>query len=117
MHNNTNQDCNRLCGTIKEITNAEDKPSFENIITSKIYLKCPKLKLTKKEDLKESNIYIGSYIFDIIFKNQPLDDIDDLFVNDTKLVYHRITIIAQGEKSDMENLKQVILKLISNKEY
>ena len=36
------------------------------------------------------------------------------FVNDTKLVYHRITIIAQGEKPDMENLKQVILELISN---
>jgi hypothetical protein len=70
--------------------------------------------MTQNEDLKESNIYIGSYIFNIIFKNQPLDDVDDLFVNDTKLVYHRITIIAQGEKPDMENLKQVILELISN---
>ena len=114
MHDNIEAECKRLCEKIQEVIKAKYQPSFEYIITSEIYLKCPKLKMTQNEDLKESNIYIGSYIFNIIFKNQPLDDVDALFVNNTKLVYHRITIIAQGEKSDMENLKQVILELISN---
>jgi hypothetical protein len=114
MHDNIEIECKRLCEKIQEVIKAKYQLSFEHIITSEIYLACPKLKMTQNEDLKESNIYIGSYIFNIIFKNQPLDDVDDLFVNDTKLVYHRITTIAQGEESDMENLKQVILELISN---
>ena len=31
-------------------------------------------------------------------------------------MYQNLTNIAKGEKSELENLKQVILKLISNKE-
>lgn len=69
-----------------------------------------------KEYFKESSLYTDNDIFNIIFVNQSLD-VDDLEINENKLLYRKnFTNIAQGEKSDMEKLKQVILELISNKE-
>lgn len=120
MHDDTIKDSTKLCERIKEIMRAKYQSSFENIITSEINTACPKLKIIHKNNVKEyskqSNIYTDNDIFDIIFKNQSLDA-DDLEVNGHKLLYRiNFTDIAQGEKSDMENLKQTIIELISNKE-
>ena len=115
MHNDIETECNQLCKEIKETIKVKYKASFENIIINKIYSTCPKLKMTYKTDLIESNIYIATYIFKTIFKNQPIDA-NDLDVIGHKLVYQRITTFAQGEESDMEKLKQTILELISDKD-
>ena len=115
IHDEIKTDCIRLCNEIKEIINAEDKPSFENIINIKINSVCPKLKMTYKTDLIESNTYIAPYIFKNIFKNQPID-VNDLDVIGQKLLHQKISIFAQGEESDMKKTKQVILELISNQD-
>jgi hypothetical protein len=115
MHNDTIQECTQLCRKIKEIINAQDKPSFESIITAEINTACPKLKMTYDTNLRESNIYIAPYIFKTIFKNQPINA-NELDASGQKLVYGGITTFAQGEKPDMEKLKQVLLELISNNE-
>ena len=119
MHDDIKKDSTKLCKRIEEIIHSTDKPSFENIIITKINLDCPKLKRTHKNNLKEysqePNIYTDNDVFDIIFKNRLLD-VNDLNVNGDKLIYQNFKNIAKGEKSDLENLKQVILKLISNKE-
>jgi hypothetical protein len=44
MHNDTIEECTQLCRKIKEIIDAKDKPSFENIIINTINSDCPKLK-------------------------------------------------------------------------
>ena len=110
----------KICGKISEIMIAKYQSSFENIITSEIYLKCPKLKIIHKNNVtqysKQSNIYTDNDIFKIVFKNQSLNA-NDLEVNGDKLLYREnFTDIAKGEKSDIEKLKHVILELISNKE-
>jgi len=121
IHDNTKNDCIKLCERIKEIIKAQDNPSFENIIITKINTECPNFKSTHKNNLKEysnqSAIYTDNDVFDIIFKNQSLDE-DDLDVKEDndKLIYQNFKNIAQGEKSDKENLKQTIIELISNKE-
>lgn len=119
MHNDTIEECTQLCRKIKEIIHAKDKPSFENIIITKINSDCPKLKMTHKNNLKEyskePNIYTDNDVFNIIFKNQVLD-VNDLDAKEGKLLYQNFTNVAQGEKLDMEKLKKVILELISNNE-
>ena len=115
MHNDTIKDCNKLCEKIKEIMIAKYQSSFENIITSKINSSCPKLKIIHKYNVKEyskpSSIYTDNDVFDIIFKNQILDT-DDFELHGHKLLYRKnFTYIAQGEKSDMENLKQIIFEI------
>jgi len=70
IHNDTIQDCIQLCRKIKEIINAQEKPSFENTIITRIKSDCPKLKITYDTNLRESNIYIAQYIFKTFFENQ-----------------------------------------------
>jgi hypothetical protein len=119
MHTDIEKDCKRLCKEIEEIIKAKYKPSFEHTITSEIYLTCPKRKIVHKNNVKEyfyqSNIYTDNDVFDIIFKNHSLDT-NDLEVNGDKLIYQNFTNIAKGEKSELETLNQLILKLASNKE-
>ena len=109
--------CKRIIDNL--LVHAKDKPSFENIIITKINSDCPKLKMTHKNNLKEysnePNTYTDNDVFNIIFKNQELD-VHDLDAKEGKLLYQNFTNVAQGEKLDMEKLKKVILELISNNE-
>jgi hypothetical protein len=119
MHDDDLNNCTKLCERIKEITKAQDKPSFENIIITQINSAFPKLKIIHKNNVteysKQSNIYTDNHIFNIIFKNHSLTA-NDLNVNGDKLMYKNFRNIAQGEESDLKTLKQVILKLASTKE-
>ena len=119
MHDDIRNNCTKLCRRIKEIINAQDKSSFENIIITQINSSCPKLKIIHKDNVteysKQSSIYTDNDVFDIIFKNHSLDA-NDVEIKEDKLMYQNLTNIAKGEKSELETLKQVILKLASNKE-
>ena len=119
MHDDIRNNCTKLCERSKEIINGQDKPSFENIIITRINSTCPTLKMTHKNNVteysKQSSIYTGNDVFDIIFKNHSLDA-NDLEIKGDKLMYQNLTNIAKGEKSELENLKQTILELISNKD-
>jgi hypothetical protein len=119
MHENIKNNCTKLCEQIQEVIKAKYQPSFEHIITVEIYLKCPKLKIIHKNNVieysKQFNIYTDNDIFDIIFKNQLLD-VNDLQIKGDKLIYQNFSNIAKGEKSELETLKQVLLKLTLNKD-
>jgi hypothetical protein len=94
------------------------EPSYESIKLGNIKQKCPGLRRTDKESLRENNIFLASYVFNLIFEKVSSEKSETkLFVERTSdSNIHRLTdnarVFGQGSLQEMTNLKKAIEELI-----
>ncbi|MGA9843158.1 MAG: hypothetical protein WBQ25_12650 [Nitrososphaeraceae archaeon] len=111
----------QLCEEMKNLMayGTQVRPSFQVMIVNKIRSFCPKLKNTLSRELEQSNIYIESNIFKLIFAKIAnkesiigLKTIPSSLNNSSILSYRDLFALAQGEVADIEKLKTGIEQLV-----
>ena len=115
-----------LCSQINQVMSRESvipsKPSYENIILSKINQVCPQLKSSNDVTLEENNVFLIHRILKTIFekvyweKSQIRLFIEPKSTDKVYLLTDRIRVFAQGTLEDMANLKAALEELIVHSE-
>lgn len=115
-------DHKQLCGRIENIiaSNISYRPSFQKLIIDKIESSCPKLTETNRTDLEENNIYIKPHIFKLIFgkilnnESAIILEIVPSSISNSSVLVCPLFALAQGESSDMDRLKTVMERLVTD---